>query len=73
MASIILTKTSVATGKKHRMRIPLSKSKFMKAHNLWCSGVLIQDAFPTLTVDQREFVVSGMTPDEWDQLFKEIE
>lgn len=36
-------------------------------------GALIQDAFPTLTPDEREFLLTGMTADEWDELFSEDE
>ena len=34
---------------------------------------LIQDAFPYLTADEREFVISGITPDEWELLAEENE
>ena len=32
-------------------------------------GLKIQDAFPFLNKDQREFLMTGTTPEEWDQLF----
>lgn len=41
--------------------------------NAWNSGVLIQDAMPNLTPDQREFLMTGILPDEWDSLFEEEE
>jgi hypothetical protein len=28
-------------------------------------GALIQDAMPSLTVDEREFLISGCTPEYW--------
>jgi len=31
----------------------------------WIQGTLIQNAMPYLTADQREFLISGLTPDEW--------
>lgn len=30
---------------------------------------LIQDAFPSVSTDNREFMISGITPEEWKQLF----
>ena len=37
---------------------------------LWKSGgMLIQDAMPGLTPDEREFIKTGITPDEWDAMF----
>jgi hypothetical protein len=31
----------------------------------WERGVLIQDAMPHLSPDEREFLMTGITPDEW--------
>lgn len=36
-------------------------------------GMLIQKAFPYLTADEREFILTGMTAKEWDELFNEEE
>jgi hypothetical protein len=55
------------------MEIPIEESKY----KLWLEEVLlqgnkrtlIQDAFPDLTADQREFIMTGITPEEWDQMF----
>ena len=30
-------------------------------------GVLLQDAFPNLTPAEREFIMTGITPAEWEQ------
>ena len=32
-------------------------------------GKLIQNAMPDLTAEQREFLISGTTPDEWAAMF----
>jgi hypothetical protein len=37
----------------------------------WARGMLIQQAMPDLTPDQREFIMTGITPAEWDETFKE--
>lgn len=37
----------------------------------WGNGKLIQDAFPYLTPDQREFIKTGITLGEWENAFKE--
>lgn len=34
-------------------------------------GALIQDAFPFLSPDEREFLLTGITSSEWDELFGE--
>jgi len=33
-------------------------------------GVAIQDCFPYLNADDREFIMTGITPDEWERAFK---
>lgn len=47
---------------------PFSYEKFLS----WQSGKgCIQDVFPKLSSDDREFLMTGITPDEWDELFGE--
>jgi hypothetical protein len=33
------------------------------------NGALIQNAFPRLNADEREFIKTGITAQEWDSLF----
>lgn len=35
----------------------------------WINGMLIQDAMPNLPADQREFLISGCTPEDFNKLF----
>lgn len=42
-------------------------------HDYEFRGELIQDAFPFLTYDEREFILTGITAGEWDELFGEEE
>lgn len=37
----------------------------------WCAGMVIQRAMPHLSADDREFIMTGMTPEEWDEMFAE--
>jgi len=37
----------------------------------WTNGDLIQNVFPDLSADQREFLKTGITPEEWNQNFGE--
>ncbi len=34
----------------------------------WQGGTLIQDAMPNLSPDDREFLMTGITPEEWEVL-----
>jgi len=35
--------------------------------------MLIQDAMPNLSVGERDFIITGITPEGWDALFGEEE
>lgn len=59
-------KTSIFTGKEHSMLLPIRQGQLEAWVN---STILIQDAFPHLDDDQREFIKSGCSPQEWAELF----
>jgi len=37
----------------------------------WNQGELIQNVMPHLSVDEREFLISGITPEYWDYLMED--
>jgi len=37
----------------------------------WEAGMLIQDALPYLQPDERKFLVTGLLPHEWDEIFQD--
>jgi len=39
----------------------------------YLNGKLIQEAFPNLSADDREFIMTGITPDEWEAQFEDGE
>ena len=43
----------------------------MKQYHI--DGALVQNAFSFLTADEREFLQTGMTKEEWDHLFADEE
>lgn len=51
------------TKKDHSVSVP--KQGFYG----WKAGQLIQQALPTVSSDDREFLVSGTSPEGWAQLF----
>lgn len=64
-----IVRTSLASGVTRSLEIPCTEEQMTAYKN----GALIQVAFPNLTEDQREFILTGITKDEWDELFKEID
>ena len=59
-------KHSILTGKQNVMFLPVTEVEIAK----WLDkGTLVQDAFPQLSDSAREFLMSGITPEEWDATF----
>ena len=68
-----LARTSPITGNINQLEIPLSIEAYALGMQAWKRGELIQNAFPTLAADIREFIMSGITPKEWDEMFADEE
>ena len=65
-----ITKKSLLSGKQNQMVLPVRQGQIEH----WIDTcMLVQDAFPQLDADQREFLISGSTPEEWDAMFGEDE
>ena len=62
-----ITKTSILSGITRTKEINVNQSQIDK----WVAGMLIQDAMPNVSVDEREFIMTGITPEEWDSTFNE--
>lgn len=66
---MIVVRPSVFSGEVRAMNLPTVTQERL---DRWESeGLNIQDAFPELTDDEREFILTGMTPEEWDEAFPE--
>ena len=61
---MLITKTSVMTGEKNEMLLPVTNEQIER----WQNGELIQNVFPHLSPSEREFLISGVTPEEWGQM-----
>ena len=65
--TIQVTKQSVITRKMNTMELPITQEHLDMYETV--GDVLVQDAFPNLDKWQREFIISGITPDEWVETF----
>jgi predicted MarR family transcription regulator len=55
--------TCSVSGEEHSIEVP------SEGFTRWQSGTLIQVALPDLSPDDREFLMSGITPAAWDRIF----
>ena len=60
-----VTRTSNYSGIVRTIDLPVTQAQL----DAWEAGALIQNVMPTLSPDDREFLKTGITPDEWDEMF----
>ena len=60
-----ITKTSMLSGLQRSMDLPVRQGHI----DHWLGGAFLEDAMPHLDHDQREFLITGITPAEWDEVF----
>ncbi len=66
---MIITRQSILSGIVREMDFDITEGDLQD----WKDGALIQDVMPHLTSDEREFIMTGITPDEWDAMVSEEE
>lgn len=66
-----LKRISDISGLENEIELPYSEEEFRKREKQWIDGMYIQDAFPECTDDQREFIMTGITEEEWKDLMCE--
>jgi hypothetical protein len=64
-----ITRTSIATNVTRTIELPITVQQV----DAYVNGALLQDAFPNLSADEREFFKTGITAEEWDAMFGEQE
>lgn len=63
----VITTDCPFCGKTHYIEVKA------KDYLAWQDGELVQDAFPYLSADEREMLISGICPSCWDGMFSEDE
>lgn len=67
---MLITRKSFLTDIVRTLEIPCTPEQLAA----WERGdALIQRIIPSLTDEQREFIMTGVTSDEWEEAFKEKE
>jgi len=62
---IQVTRQSILTRKMNTMELPILQEHLDMYDTI--GGLLVQNVFPNLSADQREFLINGVTPDEWNK------
>lgn len=65
-----ITRTSMISGKTRTLDLPVTAEQMAAFES---GRMLIQDAFPHLSADDREFILTGITGEEWNDTFGDDE
>lgn len=68
---MLITKVSAASGEVHTREINITQEQLKLVNEP--NGALIQSIVPFLSADDREFLLTGITPEEWKALFPDEE
>lgn len=60
-----ITRKSRLTGNTSSMELDITVEQLRDFN----SGTLVQKAFPHLSPEEREFILTGITPAEWEETF----
>jgi len=60
-----ITRKSIFSGKESTMDLDVTEEQLIR----WTHGELIQNVMPHLSDDEREFMMTGSTPEEWEEMF----
>ncbi|MCA1800417.1 MAG: hypothetical protein LC650_03910 [Actinobacteria bacterium] len=58
-----ITRRSILSGDLNQMTLPVTNEHIAR----WQGGEFIQDVMPHLSPDEREFLINGSTPEEWER------
>lgn len=65
---MLITRTSMITGVTRALDLDVTEEQLFLYYE---DGILIQSAFPNLTPGEREFIKTGISEEEWKELFTE--
>ena len=64
---MLVVRKSILTGIVRKRDLDITEAQF----EAWQNGALIQDAMPQPSVSDREFLINGVTDEEWRKTFGE--
>ena len=66
---VIVKLQSPFSGAINAMELDMTPEAFEAAYTAWRNGELIQNAFSMLSREERKFIKTGITPEEWNKMF----
>ena len=66
---MLIKRRSPFSGKENERDIPVNDYQM----KMWMKGTPIQIAMPNVSADDREFILTGITAEEWDEMVADVE
>lgn len=64
-----IVRRSELTGKEHILDLDVTPEQMNRFEHRYITGEYIQTIFPKLKGHEREFIMTGITKQEWDNMF----
>jgi len=68
-----ITKQSSLSGVEHTLDIDITEEEFQRVKMRFFTKELVQDIVPNISRGEREFLMTGITQEEWDNTFSTLE
>jgi hypothetical protein len=62
---MLIARRSPFSGTINTKDLPITPEELER----WKAGALVQNVWPNLSADDREFIMTGITAEEWDETF----
>lgn len=66
-----IVRISEFSGKENIKELDITSDQLNRFEHRRQTGELVQNIFPKLPPSEREFIMSGITKDEWNEMFPE--
>lgn len=70
---MLITRISQISKTHNSMELDITYEQLDRVNNRHFTKELIQDIVPNLSKEEREFLITGITPKEWNELFNSID
>ena len=66
---MMVTRKSMMSGEVRTLNLDVTNQQLQR----WRAGELIQNVMPKLTPSEREFIITGVTDEEWQESMREAD
>jgi hypothetical protein len=70
---MLITRISQISKTHNSMELDITYEQLDRVNNRHLTKELIQNIVPNLSKEEREFLITGITPKEWNELFNPID